>query len=419
MSELVIQTHNFEKAKKGLKEFSQKEANELNIKSVKTNEFFGIFNHKVTGEELNTRLKAIQDHLIKLNDINNRTIKEFGQIYSALEALDNDYIKAILISIKATEKTSESIQATQEQIKKIVDDQKKTLQVLKRFKQKIDSYDHIEDIDKIWSDCKKLYKQITTLSNSISNVRDMSKANAHKVEDLKTVLKATEKNSNELSRKLNQQIVKLESITSFTSELEKIDHLKDIDEMWDSLLNAHNFLTNISNELSSFKDIASKQQSDIETLLSFIENLSSYEHLNDVDDIWSKSEDNHIRLAELVKTSERIQSDVFSNSKNIEELQEYKNHLGQIKHLNDVDDIWSSSELHSSQLCELEKQSDEIKSIVQMNKKNTDSAIASINEKNNIAVQMLTKKIKYAYLLAGGALGFAIIELIVILLGVI
>ena len=333
--------------------------------------------------------------------------------------MDNDYIKAILISIKATEKTSESIQATQEQIKKIVDDQKKTLQVLKRFKQKIDSYDHIEDIDKIWSDCKKLYKQITTLSNSISNVRDMSKANAHKVEDLKTVLKATEKNSNELSRKLNQQIVKLESITSFTSELEKIDHLKDIDEMWDSLLNAHNFLTNISNELSSFKDIASKQQSDIETLLSFIENLSSYEHLNDVDDIWSKSEDNHIRLAELVKTSERIQSDVFSNSKNIEELQEYKNHLGQIKHLNDVDDIWSSSELHSSQLCELEKQSDEIKSIVQMNKKNTDSAIASINEKNNIAVQMLTKKIKYAYLLAGGALGFAIIELIVILLGVI
>ena len=366
MSELVIKTHDFEVAKRGLKEFSQKKAEELEIDTVRTDGgFLGLGDHKVTGYELNSRLSSIQQHLIDLNTTNNRTIKEFGQVYSAVEALDKDYIQAILISIKATEKTSERIQATQEQIKKIVDDQKKTLEVLKKFKQKLDGYNHLGDIDKVWNDCQKWYNEIATLSNAISSAMTIGKANEQKAEDLKTVLKATEKKLNDLSKQLNQQIVKLEAIIVFTSELEKIVHLQDIDEMWDSLSNAHNSLTNISIELSSFKDTASKQQSDIETLLSFMENLSSCEHLSD------------------------------------------------------VDDIWNSSKGHSSQLAELEKQSDETKSIVQTNKENTNAAIASVVENNDKAVQMLTKKIKYAYLLAGGTLGLAIIELIVILLKVI
>ncbi|MEK3984250.1 hypothetical protein MHB77_12710 [Paenibacillus sp. FSL K6-3166] len=474
MSELVIKTHDFELAKRGLKQFSQKKAEELKIDTVRTDGgFLGFGDHKVTGFELNSRLSTIQQHLIHLNTTNNRSIKEFGQVYSALEALDKDYIQAILISIKATEKTSERIQITQDQIKKIVDDQKRTLEVLKKFKQKLDGYDHLEDVDIIWNNLHKLHDEITVLSNSISSAAAISKVNAQTAEGLKAVLKATENKLNDLSRQLNQQIVKLEAIIAFTSELENIVHLQDIDVMWDSLSNIHNSLANISNQMSSFKDTASKQQSDLESLLSFMEKLSSVEHLIDVDDIWTKSEEHHLRLDDLVKTNEGIKFDVNSNAKNIDELQKHKNHLRQIKHLddvdsiwetteahsvrlkelmqqdentlelvqenkisidelieyksklrsithlNDVDDIWSSSELHSSQLSELEKQSDEIRDIVQTNKENTDAAIASIVKKNDIAVQMLTKKIKYAYLLAGGLLGLAIIELIVILLKVI
>lgn len=312
MNELVIKTHDFELAKKGLKEFSQKKADELNIDTVRTDGwFFGLGDHKVTGAELNERLSTIQQHLIDLNTTNNKTIKEFGQVYSALEALDRDYIQAILISIKATEKTSERIQATQDQIKKIVNDQKKTLEVLKKFKQKLDGYAHLEDIDKIWIDCQKWYNETVTLSNSIDSAMVISKANAQKAKDLEKVLDTSEKKINDLSNQLNQQIEKLEAIISFISELEKIVHLQDIDEMWDSI------------------------------------------------------------------------------------------------------------ELNSSQLSELEKQCDKTNSIVQTNKESTDAAIASVIEKNNTDIQMLTKKIKYAYILAGGSLGLAIIELIVILLKVI
>ena len=71
------------------------------------------------------------------------------------------------------------------------------------------------------------------------------------------------------------------------------------------------------------------------------------------------------------------------------------------------------------QLSELEKQSEETNNFIQNNKKLIDMALADVVEKNDIAVQALTKKIKYAYLLAGGSLGLALIELLAIFLKVI
>lgn len=67
-----------------------------------------------------------------------------------------------------------------------------------------------------------------------------------------------------------------------------------------------------------------------------------------------------------------------------------------------------------NQLLELKNQSDKI----QTNRENIDAKIASVIEKNETDIQMLTKKIKYAYILAGGSLGLAIIELIMIILRV-
>lgn len=376
MSELVIEYHNFENAKKEIKKFSEQTTTDLDLKRVDDSkgvgEWLGDFflgggmglNHKVTGGELNELTTQIQSHLHSINNTQIKLIKEFGQVYGALEALDKDYIQAILVSIKATEETSQSIKETQEQIKKIVENQRKTLEELKKFKQKLDGYAHLGDIDKIWGDCQKWYKEINTLSNSISSATASSKESAQKADVVKAALKATEKTIDDLSKQLGQQTVRLESIISFTSALEKITHLKDIDEMWEVISSAHDSLQNIGDELTLFKNATAKQQTDIETLLAFMENLSG------------------------------------------------------LVHLTDVDDIWESVENHSTQLSELEKQSAEIKDIVQTNKDDTNATIAGAIEQSNMAVEMLEKKIKYAYLIAGSAVGLAVVELIVILMKV-
>ena len=420
MSNLVIKTHNFEIAKKGLKEFSQKKAEELKLNTVRTDGgFLGLGDHKVTGSELNNRLSTIQNLLIELNSTNNRTIKEFGQVYSALEALDKDYIQAILISIKASEISSKRIEATQDQIKRIVDDQKKTLEILKKFKHKLDSYAHLGDIDKIWNDCQNWYNNITTLSNLIDKATSNSDANTQKVAGLKETLKITEEKIAGLDKSLNQQIAQIESVYAFSCELEKIVHLHDIDEMWESLSNAHISLMNIFNDLNSTRGAITKQQSDIDIMFKFMDTLSVYKHLKDIDGIWSRTESHSERLDSLAQQSDNTLSLVHTNQNHIGELSKYKEELCGIKYLKEVDKLWNSNEVHSNQLSELEKQSEETNNFIQNNKKLIDMALADVVEKNDIAVQALTKKIKYAYLLAGGSLGLALIELVVIFLKVI
>ncbi len=183
MEQLIVKTHEFEEAKLAIKKFSEETTTDLELRRVDDKKGVGewlgdaIFgggigtNHKVTGEELNELTVQIQGHLKSVNNTQIKLIRQFGQVYGALEALDKDYIQAILVSIKATEETSKRIEATQEQIKKIVEDQKKTLEVLKKFKQKIDSYTHLDDIDKLWkkTECieTKLEKEKTEINNSM------------------------------------------------------------------------------------------------------------------------------------------------------------------------------------------------------------------------------------------------------------
>lgn len=445
MGELVIKYHDFENAKKELKKFSEQTNTGLYLKSVDNSKSVGEFlgdwfwgrgigrDHMVTGEEFNDLTQGIQKHLSGINDTQNKLIKEFGQVYSALEALDKDYIQAILVSIKATEETSESIQQTQEQIKKIVENQRKTLEELKKFKQKLDGYTHLSDIDKIWSDCQKWYKEINTLSKSIESATESSRESAKKADVVKIALTAAEKKIEDLSKQSGTLVQKLESIIVFTNALEQVTHLKDVDEMWESLSSAHTAIRNISGDFESIQNEVSKHQEDINTLLSFMEKLLSLKHLMEVDGIWKQTEDHQLRikelevaeekhigkLEELVHTDGQILERIDSSGDEINRLKEYKEKLNSLSHLEDVDGIWEEVERHTTQLSELDKQNEGFVAAIQKSKEDIDSKISNAIQETNITAESLTKRIKYAYWIAGGSAGLAIIELILLLMKVI
>lgn len=229
MGELVIQTHDFEEAKTSLKHFSDQTATELDLRRITEKKewderLFDVFfggdyrsDHKVTGAEINALTEQIQSHLQSVNTTQIQLIKEFGQVYCALEALDKDYIQAILISIKATEKTSQKIEDTQEEIKKIVEGQRKTLEALKNFKQRLDGYAHLKEIDEMWEKLnthdailKKIAKQavrnhedITALQDELEIALNTSKSNQ---EHTSTSLATTGRNTKSAIQKLNKRI---------------------------------------------------------------------------------------------------------------------------------------------------------------------------------------------------------------------
>lgn len=445
MGELVIKYHNFEDAKEEIKKFSEQIITVANFKQVDGSKGIGEvlgdlvwgrgigFEHQVTGEELNQLTTQIQDYLRGINDLQIKLVKQFGKVYNALDALDNDYIQAILVSIKATEETSQSIQEAQEQIKNIVENQRKTLEELKKFKQKLDGYAHLHDIDKIWSDCQKWYKEINALSKSIDGATEGSTERTKKIDAVQAALTAVEKKTNDLSKEFNQLIQRLESVIAFTSALEEITHLQDVDKMWDSLSLAHDSIQNISCELALVKGVASRHQEDIKNLLAFMEKLSGLKHLLEVDAIWSRTEDHQLLLKELGNASEEhtgklnelaqkndsLLKTIDATKGDVKQLNEYRIKLSKMSHLEDVDGIWDTIEKQSVQLSALESQHVEIMSAVQNNKESTDMTLANAIQQSNATVEILEKKVKYAYLIAGGSAGLAIIQLIVLLMKVI
>lgn len=193
MDKLVIQCHDFENAKKEIKEFSERTKTDLDLKKIDDSKSVGEFlfdcflgrgiglDHQVTGEELNELTSQIQTHLHSINDTQIKLIKEFGQVYSALEALDKDYIQSILISIRATEETSEGIQKTQEQIKKIVENQRRTLEELRKFKQRLDGYAHLADVDSTWNTVREHSAKLTEIEKQNKVIADSVQKNKEEV----------------------------------------------------------------------------------------------------------------------------------------------------------------------------------------------------------------------------------------------
>jgi tetrahydromethanopterin S-methyltransferase subunit A len=98
---------------------------------------------------------------------------------------------------------------------------------------------------------------------------------------------------------------------------------------------------------------------------------------------------------------------------------DYKEKLSGISHLEEVDSIWKEVKEHTSQLTASEKRDEGLAIAIEKNKEEVDEKIADTVQTTNAAVESLSKRIKYAYLIAGGSAGLAIIELILLLMRVI
>ena len=559
MNEIAVKRHSFDVAKNRLKEFSEKTEAELEIDKVRTEGgFLGLGDHKVTGYELNGRLETIQEHFIAVNTTNNKVIKEFREVYNALDVLDKDYITSIVANVKAIEKTSNDVRVQQEtlkqhneklanqqdkldthqvEIEKNVANISKIVTALKVFKEKLDSYKHLTDIDKIWNDCKSIQNKIRVVSESITKfskkatediamANNKNKALSDQVnKDILTLhdeAKTFKEFFSELSEKLestanllDSQIPVIKEMTSFAEQLKNMEHLDDVDSMYEDINQTKENFVTVENSLQSIEadilqmgkhlekidsfvavmegynhlqdinniwddiDICKKniekineniqaQQNELDNLATtsenhkesiatlsknlvdaekyatdsrnliikledFQEEVSALNHLMEVDEIWKRTEEHQIRikrveqeskvhtdeLNELEQNNSKMCENITSNTHEISLLKKYKDELSGISHLDDIDDMWNDIEDHTSKLIECEKRDVELTDTIQKNKEEANENIVEAVQAANVAIETLTKKVKYAYWIAGGSAGLAIVELILLLMKVI
>lgn len=243
MKELAIKTHKFEKSKNELKKFSEQSIKDIELRKVEVaGGFLWLGNHKVTGDELNELTADIQKHLIKNNEFHTKFIKEFGQVYQALEALDKEYIQAILMAIKSSEKANEDVKIAQKDIGKTIELQKKTILALKTFKENIEKYEHLKDIDQLWdvslehksclqnvSDQLNEYEQTMSMQKEILNKHE-EKVNlqSEKTLDQAEYLEQIFQQNSEQAEQISMQAGVIENLESIIKEMQEVNNEKNI-----------------------------------------------------------------------------------------------------------------------------------------------------------------------------------------------
>ena len=212
--DLQISNHDFNAAKEQLKKFAEQDVKELKFDKVRTHEdIFGIewAEHGVTGKELNSLIEKLQKYFSNVYDRDQNLIKEFGEVYKALEALDKDYIQAILTSVSAIKKTNEKILIEQERIDKSIDKQTATLVALKQFKEKVSAQLSEIDSSKLVTLIEQLESRVEEIEKSSSIMKDESS----EISQLKNELYSVKSQVNILSNKLLTSFVLTGIATGF------------------------------------------------------------------------------------------------------------------------------------------------------------------------------------------------------------
>lgn len=388
MTHIVIKKHDFDKAKNNIKQFSLTKQDQLALKKVDENGgLFNLFDHKVTGAELNSLTSQVQDYLIKFNNFNSKFIKEFGEVYNALEALDNEYIQGILVSVKAAEQASMEAKEAQKDIKKTIEVQKKTLKVLENFKNKLDKFKYLESIDEVWEDTHRFSTELRSLIKKVQKLED------------ETV----------------QHNETLEGLMKFKTELSNQKHLKSIDVLWDNAQETKRGIKSIEQTLDSCTNSIESQNKIISSIKNFTDNLSKLEYVLQIDEIWKNTQTLKSDVEQIGEQIIHINKKALTHGQHIDVLLNFVESLKKLQHLQDIDQMWeeikatkSKSNFLQDEVISLEE------NLVIMNKQ-----IIEQNEQYQNEIQQLMKKNRNIMLLSGSSLILVIILYVLNIVGVV
>jgi ABC-type transporter Mla subunit MlaD len=451
-----IQKHNFEKSKNEIAEASKNVPTSTSLNSFPTKgSIFRFTEHNVTGDELNKLLvKPLQETLIALNTSVIGLFEITNKVYETIDFLDKEYLAGIEVSIKAANEASDqAIEAfkeatkAQEDITRTVNALKKTVDVLKKFKDdvsvelkslvtiqsQLENHDSkIESIEQdlnIFIQDTEILKTFTATLNNIIHLKAVdaiwSDVESHKSEltNIHQQLEAFIERTNGIASGIREDIALLQQ---YRSLLESYQHLGDVDAMWGDVESHKSELTNIHKQLETFIErtngTTNSIREDIALLQQYRSLLESYQHLGDVDAMWSDVESHKVELAnihqQLDTFIERTNGTTNSIREDIALLQQYRLLLESYQHLGDVDAMWGDVEDHKKKLEDIQQQLD---SFTFSTQNSLNGLMESMTKQEHANIEMrlkLEKKLKIAYCVGGGAVVITLLNYLLQILNV-
>ena len=265
MSDIQISKHNFEVAKTRIKELLDKVPEKADLPKLKTSYFFGFIDRSVTGAEMNDITKSINNSFQNYNTQIITIKKEFVEIYNALETLDKEYIQGIIIATNEAKEASKQAEAASVQAEKnSLQAERISLQAEKNSKQ---AGEISLQAKKAWDKAKEALDEALIAQADIKKIIEALKISISKLQETKIEtdrkLSLLEKRLEEVeSIKILEESIqkslldieqKISRLEKYKSELEEYEHLKDVDNIWESIQKHQEHLDSLNTQLSQTK----------------------------------------------------------------------------------------------------------------------------------------------------------------------
>ena len=404
MANEIIKPHKFEAAKNKIHSLSKTVPN-VSLRNFPTEgSIFPWNHHNITGDEVNRLLVSpLQSTLIEQNLTIKSLFEIADEVYKALESLDKEYIQGIIAAVMSAKTASDqakeasrkafdaSTKATTAQvdIKRTIDALQTTVRILKEFKEKT-----TKDLSSIAS----MHTEVTSVNSKIQSIKN----------------------------EINDFAASAKEIKDIQSFLSCLTHIKDIDQIWTDLTSSREVVKELNNTLTPFmhevNQATSRIDTDIEDLKQYRTLLETYQHLEDVDAIWSDVDGHKTNLEGFHKQVdafvEKVNQATSRIDTDIEALKQYRTMLETYQHLEDVDAIWSDVEEHKTNLEGFHKQIDDFIRETRSEHARIYDLIHQMEADNDFTRKQYNKKIKIAYWISGSAAGLTVMNYILQIIGV-
>ena len=308
-----------------------KNFNNINNKIIK--EFSAIYN---TFNALdNEYIKKIMQSIMKSNEAINKANLGLIEAEKRIEDIraTNGRLEVAQNNIRTIQ---DDLKYAQKDLDKHMEIQKKIVEGLTQFKGKIDSYKHLKDIDNMWVNLQNLDTKVPTISDDINNLKIDVQKNVSELNDIKRFKNRLENykylenidnmwvnlqnldtkapiisgDINSLKIDIQKNVSELNDIKRFKDRLENYKHLEDIDKIWNNLeylrvikskLETIENIENFRNDIEGLKKLNSNIELRLRNTFNFIEQQKK--KIEDLETSLQASQDENISLSKKLNMS--------------------------------------------------------------------------------------------------------------------
>ena len=258
-----------------------------------------------------------------------------------------------------------------------------SLKAVQRYADSLLDYEHLEEIDETW---------------------ERVGSNEDAIVDLNTKM-------DDVYAGIQSVVQKLKKIKRITDELQGYEHWTKIDQIWSDVENCKGNVTGLREKESLHSADINALKKETGDLKQFRSYLETQQHLMKIDSIWDTIQEEKKNIGEIQTRIGNLSNRDDELAEKQETFSSFQKNLTEQTHLLDIDLLWDNTDTALVELKNKTEESD--KEILDLKK-----TIEEEKESHQLVIVNLKKQLTTAYIIAGGAIGLGIVELILNVMGI-